>query len=85
MVNKKKHVHNVVPKVLGYSSIKNPGSKKAEFDEAFSYVDYSYLYWGQGQAIIKALNTSIRLSDGTRMPNISWGIPHQSNVTKVHT
>ncbi|XP_034950913.1 protein unzipped isoform X2 [Chelonus insularis] len=71
--------------ILGTITISNNRDEPAKLAQAFSY-DYEYLsYWGQGHAMIKALNTSITLVNGTRLPNIEWGLREQGNRTDLYT
>lgn len=73
------------PKVIGNAIMLNNANGSAEMAEAFSY-SYNYtLYWGQGHAILKGLNTSITLQNKTKLPDIIWGIEERKKVTDLHT
>lgn len=62
------------PKIIGQATISNSRNERAKLAEAFGY-DYKYSsYWGQGHAMIKALNTSITLFNRTKLPTIKWGM-----------
>lgn len=81
----KKTVLKRIPRILGEVTIANNGPKGEIMAEAFGYTyDYS-VYWGQGHAILKGLNTSITLTNGTAMPKIIWGTLERSNRSDVYT
>ncbi|CAL7946840.1 unnamed protein product [Xylocopa violacea] len=80
----KKHVIKRTPVVLGDATIANNGPEAANMAEAFGY-SYKYsMYWGQGHAILKGLNTSITLTNGTALPQIMWGTKESLNRTDVY-
>ncbi|XP_076183842.1 beta-pore-forming protein unzipped [Ptiloglossa arizonensis] len=81
----KKRVIKRAPRILGDATIANNGQEAANMAKAFGYA-YKYLvYWGQGHAILKGLNTSITLTNGTVLPKIMWGTLETSNRTDVYT
>ncbi|XP_012287161.1 protein unzipped isoform X2 [Orussus abietinus] len=81
----KKRIFKRIPLVLGEAVLSNPNDKPVKVAEAFGYA-YNYtLYWGQGHAILKGLNTSVTLINKTRLPDIVWGIEEKENRTSVHT
>lgn len=83
--NQRKLVAKKEERVLGQATISNTGSSPAMMAEAFAY-SYPYsLYWGQGHAMLKNLNTTITLLNKTRVPDINWGITLKENRTEVHT
>ncbi|XP_063972449.1 protein unzipped [Diachasmimorpha longicaudata] len=66
------------PKIIGQATISNSRNQRAKLAEAFGY-EYNYSsYWGQGHAMIKALNTSITLFNRTKLPTINWGMTEKS-------
>ncbi|XP_015118448.1 protein unzipped [Diachasma alloeum] len=66
------------PRIIGQATISNSRNERAKLAEAFGY-NYKYSsYWGQGHAMIKALNTSITLFNRTKLPNIKWGMQERS-------
>lgn len=80
----RRRVEKRFPRVLGKATIRNTGESSGIMAEAFAY-SYNYsVYWGQGHAVLKGLNTSISLTNHTRLPNIVWGIEERRNVTDVH-
>lgn len=81
----KKRVVKQTPHILGEASIANNGQEAANMAKAFGYT-YKYLvYWGQGHAMLKGLNTSVTLTNGTVLPKIMWGLVETSNRTDVYT
>lgn len=72
-------------RVLGFSLMQNAKSERAKMADAFGYT-YNYsMYWGQGHAILKGLNTTVSLLNGTRLPDIKWGIEDKGATTKVYS
>ncbi|KAG7196654.1 hypothetical protein KM043_015992 [Ampulex compressa] len=81
----KRSVIKRVPQVLGKVTISNKGPEPAKMAEAFGY-EYKYsVYWGQVHAIIKGLNTSITLANGSSLPRTVWGMKETENRTGVYT
>ncbi|XP_001603588.2 protein unzipped [Nasonia vitripennis] len=72
-------------RILGQATIKNEASSPGMMAEAFSYSYLYTLYWGQGHAMIKGLNTTVSLLNKTRLNDVDWGIPIKENRTNVHT
>lgn len=70
----RKRVNKLEPKILGEATISNSRNEPAKLAEAFGYSYKYFSYWGQGHGMIKALNTSITLDNGTRLYDIAWGI-----------
>ncbi|XP_011311766.1 protein unzipped [Fopius arisanus] len=65
-------------KIIGQATISNSGTEGAKLVEKSAY-GYKYSsYWGQGHAMIKALNTSITLFNRTKLPTIKWGMEERS-------
>ncbi|XP_012176387.1 protein unzipped isoform X1 [Bombus terrestris] len=70
---------------LDNATIINDGTENATIAKAFGY-KYKYsIYWGQGHAILKGLNTLIKLTNGTALSNIMWGTKETSNNTDIYT
>lgn len=73
------------PIILGETTFANKGPEAANMAQAFTY-EYKYsMYWGQGHAILKGLNTSITLTNGTALPKIMWGTKETNNRTDVYS
>ncbi|XP_017752376.1 PREDICTED: protein unzipped [Eufriesea mexicana] len=81
----KKRVIKRTPRVLGEATITNNGPEAANMAQAFAYTYKYSMYWGQGHAILKGLNTSITLTNGTALPKIMWGTKETTNPTDVYT
>ncbi|XP_043275472.1 protein unzipped [Venturia canescens] len=82
----RKRILKRVTRVLRETTISNADSESAVLAEALGYTFNHSIYWGQGHATIKALNTSITLAKGPRVGYISWGIEDKSvrsNATTV--
>ncbi|XP_020282724.1 protein unzipped isoform X2 [Pseudomyrmex gracilis] len=74
-----------VPRVLNQATIMNHRQEKANMAEACSY-SYKYsVYWGRRYAILNGLSTTIKLANGTSLPNITWGMHVEQNRTDVYT
>ncbi|KAK9301088.1 hypothetical protein QLX08_006427 [Tetragonisca angustula] len=81
----KKRVIKRTPIILGKTTFANKGPEAANMAQAFTY-EYKYsMYWGQGHAILKGLNTSITLTNGTALPKIMWGTKETNNRTDVYS
>lgn len=81
----KKRVIKSTPLTLDTALIANNGQEGAMVAQAFGYT-YNYsVYWGQGHAILKGLNTSISLTNGTVLPKIMWGTMEKSKRSDVYT
>ncbi|CAK9812347.1 Protein unzipped [Anthophora quadrimaculata] len=81
----KKRVIKRTPRELCKAKIVNNGPEAANMAKAFGYT-YTYeVYWGQGHAILKGLNTTIKLINGTDLPKIMWGTMETTNRTDVYT
>lgn len=81
----KKHVVKRTARVLDEATIINNGAKPGNMAQAFGY-NYKYSdYWGQGRAMLKGLNMSITLANGTALPMIVWGTWKEENRTDVYT
>nr|KAF7429956.1 hypothetical protein H0235_006354 [Vespula pensylvanica] len=79
----KKRVIKRTPRLIWAGTLKNDAEKGSKLAEAVAY-SYNYsMYWGQGHAILKGLNTSILLYNGTNLPHIIWGIEERENRTEV--
>ncbi|XP_011694033.1 PREDICTED: protein unzipped [Wasmannia auropunctata] len=73
-----------VPRVLGKMTIENRRAAPANLGEARGY-SYNYsVYWGRRHAILNGLNTTIKLINGTSLPNITWGMHYKENRTEVY-
>lgn len=73
------------PCIFDNATIVNNGPEAAKMAKAFTYT-YNYsMYWGQGHAILKGLNTSIILMNETTLPQIMWGIKETSTRTDAYT
>ncbi|XP_029052705.1 protein unzipped [Osmia bicornis bicornis] len=81
----KKRVIKRTARVLGEAIIANTGEEAANVAQAFGYAYKYSVYWGQGHAILKGLNTSITLTNGTTLPKIVWGTMETTNRTDVYT
>ncbi|XP_053987878.1 protein unzipped [Hylaeus volcanicus] len=81
----KKRVIKRIPHILGEATISNNGPEAANMGQAFGYTYEYSAYWGQGHAILKGLNTSITLTNGTVLPKIVWGLMETNNRTDVYT
>ncbi|XP_076626660.1 beta-pore-forming protein unzipped [Colletes latitarsis] len=81
----KKRVIKATPLQLGNATISNTGPEAANMAQAFGYTYKYSVYWGQGHAILKGLNTSITLTNGTVLPKIVWGIMETTERSDVHT
>lgn len=81
----KKRVIKRTPRVLGEATIANNRPEAANMAQAFGYTYKYSVYWGQGHAILKGLNTSITLTNGTALPQIMWGTMEIANRTDVYT
>lgn len=81
----KKRVFKRTPRVLGEATITNSGPRAVNMAQAFGFTYKYSIYWGQGHAILKGLNTSITLTNGTVLPQILWGMTESSNRTDVYT
>ncbi|XP_074113190.1 beta-pore-forming protein unzipped isoform X2 [Cotesia typhae] len=82
---RRKHVIKNEPKILGEATIINSRDEPAKLAEAFGYTYKYSSYWGQGHAMIKALNTSIMLVNGSRLPSIAWGMEEKSERSDLYT
>jgi hypothetical protein len=71
--------------ILGKITIRNESPVPVKMAEAFVYAHLHTVYWGQGHAMLKGLNTSVTLQNKTQLPNIEWGIDIKKNRTNVHT
>ncbi|XP_066596434.1 protein unzipped isoform X2 [Prorops nasuta] len=81
----KKRIVKQKAQIMEEATISNTGFAPAVMAEAFAF-NYNYsMYWGQGHAILKGLNTSISLHNGTTLPNIVWGTEERENRTAVKT
>ncbi|KAI4478446.1 hypothetical protein M0802_014532 [Mischocyttarus mexicanus] len=79
----KKRIVKRTPRLIWEGTLKNEGDKKSMLAEAVAY-SYNYsMYWGQGHAILKGLNTSIMMYDGVKLPLIIWGIEEREKRTEV--
>lgn len=83
--NQRKTLTKREERILGQATIKNEGSTPAKMAEAFAYSYLYTIYWGQGHAMIKGLNTTVTLLNKTRLSDVKWGIPIKENRTNVHT
>ena len=80
---KKQQVYKSEREEIGTTVIKNTGTRQEVFAEAYSHA-YTYTcYWGQGNAIIRAHNISIKLPGGRRLPDISWGIEYKEQRVEL--
>ncbi|KZC11917.1 PREDICTED: protein unzipped [Dufourea novaeangliae] len=80
----KKRVMKRTPLVLGKATIANNGQEAVNMAQAFGYTYKYSVYWGQGHAILKGLNTSITLTNGTVLPKVMWGTMEINNRTDVY-
>ena len=81
----KKRVIKRTSRRLGNATIANNGPEAANMAQAFGY-SYKYsVYWGQGHAILRGLNTTITLTNGTTLPKVMWGTMQTNNRTDVYT
>lgn len=80
---KKRVIKSPIPNLIWNGTLKNEGEKGAKLAEAVAYSYYYSMYWGQGHAILKGLNTSISLYNGTKLPTIIWGTQERENLTEV--
>ncbi|XP_014600422.1 PREDICTED: protein unzipped isoform X1 [Polistes canadensis] len=79
----KKRIVKRTPRLIWEGTLKNDGDKRSKLAEAVAY-SYNYsMYWGQGHAILKGLNTSIQLYNKINLPLIIWGIEERENRTEV--
>ncbi|XP_078044618.1 beta-pore-forming protein unzipped [Augochlora pura] len=81
----KKRAMKHTPSILGEATIANNGQEGAIVAQAFGYTYQYSVYWGQGHAILKGLNTSITLTNGTALPKVMWGTMEKSNRSDVYT
>ncbi|XP_003704004.1 beta-pore-forming protein unzipped [Megachile rotundata] len=81
----KKRVMKHTAHVLGEATITNNGQEAANMAQAFGYTYKHSVYWSQGHAILKGLNSSITLTNGTSLPKIIWGTTETTNRTDVYT
>lgn len=81
----KKRVIKRTPLNLDEAMIINNGPEAANMAQALVYTYKYSMYWGQGHAILKGLNTSITLTNGTAFPKIMWGTREFVNRTDVYT
>lgn len=72
-------------KELGRATLSNNGNVPAKFDAAFPYSYNHTVYWGQGHAILKGLPTTIYLNNGTKLPELNWGIAINNMAEEIHT
>lgn len=71
-------------KELGSATLKNDQSQyTAKVDTVVAYDNLVSMYWGQGRAMLKGLNTIIRLPNGNR-EEIKWGIPFTEERKDVY-
>lgn len=71
--------------ILGEATITNSRDEPAKLAEAFGYSYKYFSYWGQGHAMIKALNTSVTLVNGTKLMDVAWGMEDKYNRTDIYT
>ncbi|KAL7290934.1 hypothetical protein TKK_0015661 [Trichogramma kaykai] len=62
---------------VGQITLENENRETLKFSESMNYSYEHHSYWGQGNGMLKGLNTSITLRNKTRLPNINWGIKMQ--------
>ncbi|XP_023317420.1 protein unzipped [Trichogramma pretiosum] len=62
---------------VGQITLQNENRETLKFSESMNYSYEHHSYWGQGNGMLKGLNTSITLRNKTRLPNINWGIKMQ--------
>jgi len=73
-----------VPRVLNEATIINREAEPVKLAEACVYKYMYTVYWGRRHAILNGLSTTIRLINGTSLPNITWGMRHEENRTEVY-
>ncbi|XP_057327320.1 protein unzipped [Microplitis mediator] len=83
--HRRKRVIKNEPMILGEATITNSRDEPAKLAEAFGYSYKYFSYWGQGHAMIKALNTSVTLVNGTKLMNVAWGMEDKYNRTDIFT
>ncbi|XP_011502533.1 PREDICTED: protein unzipped [Ceratosolen solmsi marchali] len=83
--NMKQQIVKKKLQILGEATIKNEGSTPVVMAEAFVNIYLYTLYWGQGHAMLKGLNTSVILQNKTRLSDTKWGIDIKENRTNVYT
>lgn len=71
-------------RVLAVATITNARTQAANMAEACAY-SYKYsVYWGRRHAILNGLSTTITLTNGTSLPNVTWGMRHDENRTDAY-
>lgn len=70
----RKKVIKSEPRIIGEAKFANTRNGRDKLAQAFGYRYKYFSYWGQGHAMIKNLNTSITLVNGTRLEDIRWGM-----------
>lgn len=84
-IHTKRRVTKREPRVLAQTTIVNPGSRPAIMAEAVTYTYVETIYWGQGHAMLKGLNTSIVSHNKTKLLDMNWGLEIKQNRTNVYT
>lgn len=69
---------------LGSTMLKNSESSPMLVDSVISYDEKYSMYWGQGKAILKGLQTTIRLPNGTILEEIKWGISDSEERKNIY-
>lgn len=80
----KKRIVKKHPRILGEATLRNIGESGENVARVFTNSYNCSFYWGQGHAILKGINVSITLLNGTKRPDIWWGTETNEICDIVH-